>query len=305
MNIFKMNEHMKHLYDVTNVKNGFDYWYFKLLNVVLGLFEYKNTPKGLPGREIEVNLIMTGHAMVIATEDGELRTPLTSLFGYDFYYQPTTGVFANPTYVTSKPYSIGEDAAIIYNNYLKDSIYYTKADTGLNSMVSRYARLLADIESTINIYTVNCRLTSYPVANDGSVKESLVQFFKNLSAGKRGIITDNSIIENFRNVDINRGTVKDGLNDLLIARDKILEEFYRDIGVKMHINKKAQMNEEEVSSDNQLLLISTDSMLKARREGIEMVNNMFGTDISVDINPLYRVEIERSESDAQTNGLSE
>ena len=170
---------------------------------------------------------------------------------------------------------------------------------------SAMERLLADIESTINIYTVNCRLTSYPVANDGSVKESLVQFFKNLAAGKRGIITDNSIIENFRNVDINRGTIKDGLNDLLIARDKILEEFYRDIGVKMHINKKAQMNEEEVSSDNQLLLISTDSMLKARREGIEMVNNMFGTDISVDINPLYKVEIERSEDNAQVNRLSE
>lgn len=298
MNIFRMNQYMKALYNVADVKNGFDYWYFKLMNLLLGLFEYDGMPKGLSGREIEVNLIMTGHAVILPKNNGELFTPLTSLFGYDEYYQPTTAVFANPKVITAKQYEIGTDCEVIYNNYLKDSIYYIKSDGGLSSMVSRYARQLADIESTINIYVVNSRLTSYPVANDGSVKESIMQFFKNITAGKRAVISDNAIIENFRNVDINRGAVKDGINDLLIARDKILEEFYRDIGVKMHINKKAQMNEEEVSSDDQLLLISTDSMLKARREGLEKVNYMFGTSITVDLNPLYKVE--RSESNAQT-----
>ena len=58
------------------------------------------------------------------------------------------------------------------------------------------------------------------------------------------------------------------------------------------------MNEEEVSSDDQLLLISTDSMLKSRREGLERVNYLFGTSITVDLNPLYKVE--RREDNAQT-----
>ena len=297
MNITEMNKYIKNIYNVADIKEGFDYWYFKLMNVVLDLFKWDNVPIGLEGREIELNLIMTGHAAIIPRNDGTLVTPLTSLFGYDLYYQPTTCVFANPVFHTAKQYEIGRDCEVIYNNLLKDSLYYIKADGGLNTMVSRYARQLADIESTLNIYVVNSRLTSYPVANDGSVKESLRAFFNNLIMGKRAVITDNAIIENFRSVDINRSGINDGANDWLIARDKVLEQFYRDIGVKMHINKKAQMNEEELSSDNQLLLISTDSMLESRQKGAERVNSLFGTSMTVEINPLYKVAIERSEED--------
>lgn len=298
MNITKMNEFIKQLYDVSDVEMGFNYWYFKLLNFVLNIFEYQNLPEGLNKRELEINLVLTGHAAVIRLDDGSLFTPNTCTFGYDANYQPDRCVFANPVIISTKEYMIGKDCEVIYNNILKDSIYYVKADSGLNTFICRYARQLSDIESTINIYTVNQRMTSFPVANDGAVKESLRAFFKNLILGKRAIVTDSTIIENFRNVDINRSAVKDGINDWLIARDKVLEQFFRDIGVKMHINKKAQMNEEEVTSDNQLLLISTDDMLAARKEGVDKVNKMFNTNITVSINPLFQVE--RSDSNVDT-----
>ena len=288
MNIQKMNEYIKRLYDVSDVKNGFDYWYFKLFNILLNIFEYDNIPAGLSQREIELNLLMTGHAVILSKRDGSLFTPLTSLFGYDEYYQPTTAVFANPVVVTAKEYKIGTDCEVIYNNKLRDSLYYIHSDGGLASFVSRYSRQLADVESTINIYTVNSRLTSYPVTTDGSVTESLKAFFKNLTMGKRAIITDDTIIEKFRNVDINRSSIRDGINEWLIARDKILEQFYRDLGVQMYNPKKAQVTDDEVESNTQLLLISTDDMLKERREGLERVNNMFGTSISVNINPLFK-----------------
>ena len=105
--------------------------------------------------------------------------------------------------------------------------------------------------------------------------------------GKRAIIADDTIIEKFRNVDIGRVNIQDGINDWLIARDKILEQFYRDLGVQMYNPKKAQVTDDEVDSNTQLLLISTDDMLKEREEGLERVNNMFGTDIRVRINPLF------------------
>ena len=302
MNIEKMNEYIKKLYDVADIKIGFDYWYFKLFNILLDIFEYDNIPKGLTQRDIELNLMMTGHAAIIARSDGRLFTPLTSLFGYndDGYYQPKWAVFANPVVVTAKKFTIGEDCEVIYNNKLQDSIYYVKADSGLNTFVCRYARQLADIESTINIYTVNSRLTSYPVASDGSVKESLILFFKNLVMGKRGIITDDQIIEKFRNIDINRSSINDGVNDWLMARDKVLEQFYRDLGVQMYNPKKAQVTDDEVESNTQLLLISTDDMLKERREGVDRVNNMFGTNMSIKINPKYQVTNYQSEEEMRS-----
>ena len=289
MNIVKMNKYLKTMYDVSDVKTGFDYWYFKLLNLVMNIFEYHNLPTGIAKRDLELNLLITGHATVLAKRDGSLFTPITNLFGYDEYYQPVWAVFANPVVVTSKKYTIGEDCEVIYNNSLQDSVFYVKADGGLNTFIQRYARQLSDIESTINIYTVNERLSSIPVSDDNAVIESLKQFFRNLTAGKRGIVSDNSIIEKFRNVDINRTGIKDGINDWLIARDKILEQFFRDLGVRMTNQKKAQVNTDEIESNDQLLLISTDDMLKTRKKGLEKVNDMFGTSIEVRLNPLYNI----------------
>jgi len=290
MNIVKMNKYLKTMYDVSDVRRGYDYWYFKLLDLIINMFEYRNLPAGISKRDLELNLLITGHATIIAKKDGTMFTPLTSLYGYDEYYQPTKAVFANPVVITSKEYTIGEDCTVVYNNSLQDSIFYVKADSGLNTFIQRYARQLADIESTINIYTVNSRLTSIPVSNDNAVMESLKSFFKNLTIGKRAIVSDSSIIENFRNVDINRTGIKDGVNDWLIARDKILEQFYRDLGIRMTNQKKAQVNTDEVESNDQLLLISSDDMLKARKKGYEETNNMFGTNIEVRLNPLYDIK---------------
>lgn len=293
MNILKMNNFIRNSYDVSDVKKGMEYWYFKLFNILLDLFEYDNMPQGLSGRDIEVNLILTGHAVIMAAPKGKLFTPHSVTFGFDAYYQPTNATFANPVY-KSKQLEIGENCEIIYNNSLLDSILYIEADSGMNSFIQRYARQLADIEATINIYAVNSRLISIPVANDEATKQSLIQFFKNLIIGKRAVVTDSSIIENFRNIDINRSSIKDGINDWIIARDKILEQFFRDLGVRMNQPKKAQVQVEEIEANDQLLLISTDDMLKQRKEGIERVNDMFGTSITVRLNPKFIVK-ERSE----------
>lgn len=301
MNITKMKKFMDTLYDVSNVKDGYNYWYFKLLNLVINMFEYDNLPTGIKRRDLEINLIMTGHAVIVAKNDGSLFTPLTNVFGFDEYYQPVWATWANPVVVTAKKYTIGKDCEIIYNNSLQDSIYYIKADSGLSTFVGRYARQLADVEATANIYSVNSRLVSIPVSNDNSVIESLKAFFTNLSFGKRAIVTDSNIIENFRNVDINRTGIKDGINDWLIARDKILEQFFRDLGIRMNNQKKAQVNSEEVESNDQLLLISADDMLKTRQEGLENVNNMFGTNITVKLNPLYNIKnVEGGDTDVTT-----
>lgn len=291
MNITKMNQYIKTMYNVADVKEGTTYWYFKLLNLVMDMFEYENLPEGLERREIELNLITTGHAAIVAKKDGSLFCPLSNIWGYDEYYQPTYCTFANPVVITAKTFNIGKDCAVIYNNSLKDSIFYIKSDGGLNSFISRYARQLADIESTINIYVVNSRLVSIPVTNDNAVKESLLLFFKNLVLGKRSIVSDSTIVEKFRNIDINRSSVKDGVQDWLIARDKILEQFYRDLGVRMNQQKKAQVNAEEVESNDQLLLISSDDMLREREEGVQRVNDLFGTNISVKLNPLFDVKL--------------
>lgn len=286
----KISKTLRSMYDVSKVRCGYDYWYWKILNILLDIFKYDNVPSGLSAREIELNLLLTGHAVIVPEGNGDLFNPITSITGFDKYYQPTIAVFANPVIHSSKVYNIGSDCEVIYNSTLQDFVFYIKSDSSMQSFIGKYARLLADIESTIDIYLVNQRTTIIPATADQNIAMSVKGFFKKLTLGERAIVTDNNIVQQFRSIDIHSTGVADKINDWLIARDKILEMMFRDLGVKMYNPKKAQVNSEELESNDQLLLIQLDDMLEARKQGLERVNNLYGTNISVNINSRFNIE---------------
>lgn len=290
MDEIRLTKYIRSMYDVSKVKNGYNYWFFKILNILLDIFQYDNLPSGTTSRDIELNLMLTGHAVFVPESNGDIWCPITSIFGQDKYYQPTHCVWANPVINNSKTWKLHEDCEIVYNSTMQDYIFYIKADNSMITFIGKYARLLADIESTIDIYIVNQRLTSVPTTDDSNVARSIKAFFKKLTLGEREIVTDSNIVQQFRSVDINKTNIGDKINDWLIARDKIIEMMFRDLGVRMYNPKKAQVNENEIESNNQLLLISLDDMLKARIEGLEKVNDMFGTSIDVSLNPRFNVE---------------
>lgn len=306
MEIFNLGEKTRMMYDVAKVEAGYRYWFSKLLNVCLKMFEYDGLPESLPARELELNLLITGHAVVLVAPgtQGELFTPLTSVAGVSRYYQPEWAVWSNPDILNSgQRWFFDKDCINIWNCSLQESMWYIPLDGSMYTFICRYARQLADIESSINMYTVNTRATSMPVSDDNTVKESIKLFFKKLIKGERAIVTDSTIVEKFRSVNILEGHLNDTLNDLLVARDKILEQFYRDIGIRMYNPKRAQVTESELESNDQLLLICHDDMLKCRQEGIEKVNEMFGTNISIKLNPLFDIQEVVKNEQTQTEQL--
>lgn len=288
MNIKETKKLLKTMYNVRDVETGYWFWFWKLYNLVIDIFEYENLPENISKIDIENNLILLGYCGII-DKGGKLYAPFTRIFDYDVNYQPTKLVFANPRLIDYRTFTIGENCEVIYNTSMRYRVWNLKVDGGLVTFIGRYARQLADVEATLNIYTVNSRITSYPTADGDKMASSIKAFFDKITLGENAVISDDAIINRFRNVDINRANIRDGVNDWLIARDKILEQFYRDIGVRMNNPKKAQVNEEEIEANDQLLLISIDDMFKARAEGLERVNNMFGTDIRVSINERFDV----------------
>lgn len=288
MNIKNVKNLIKSMYSVTDVEEGYWYWFWKLYGIVISIFDYENLPEKITKEDIENNLIMLGYCSFI-NKNGNLYCPFSRIFDFSWNYNPTKMVFANPRLLEYKTYTIGEDCEVVYNTSMRYRVWNLKVDGGLRTFIARYARQLADVESTINIYTVNSRLTSYPTADGDKMASNIKAFFDKITLGQRAVISDDAIINRFRNVDVNRTSIRDGVNDWLIARDKILEQFYRDIGVRMNNPKKAQVNEEEIEANDQLLLISLDDLLKARKEGFERVNNMFGTNIIVKLNERFDI----------------
>ena len=300
-NKLKLKELLNGMYDVADVERGYNYWFNKILHKCLTIVKYNDLPESLPSREVALNMIMAGHGIFFEKGVNMYVTPTTL---YDNqkspYYYPQSAVYAQP-YLGSDNLQIGKNCEIVYCNSLQDNIFMFPSDGGLLTFIQRYARQLADIESTINIYLVNCRLTSFPTAANDQVKSSIERLFEKLTLGKRSVISDNAIVEQFRNIDINRSSVHDGINDLLIARDKILEQLYRDIGIRMYNPKKAQVNEEELESNDQLLVINTSDMIDTQNEGFERVNKMFGTNISCELSEDFKIDEKGVEDNADTN----
>lgn len=278
---------LKNMYDVANVWSGYKYWYDKLLAYCLNIFEYKGLPTSLPAKEIESNLLITGHCVTfVPKKRSDIYTCFTDLSGFDEYYNPTKATYAQPK-LGAGTLTIGENAVIIYNSDLQFSVLGQPIDGGLSTYLSRYARQLSDLESTINIKTVNERAPFMATADKDNVKDSVVDFFRKIILGERAVVTDSSIVPNLNAIDLGGKNSNEKIIDVILARDKILEQFYREIGVRFYQSKRAQVNTEEVSANNDMLLISLDDMLLARQEGINKVNDMFGTSISVSINPAF------------------
>ena len=78
----------------------------------------------------------------------------------------------------------------------------------------------------------------------------------------------------------------------------------RELGIRMYNPKKAQIIESEVESNDQMLLIASEDMLECRQRGIEQVNDMFGTSITVKLNPKFDIKEVESNEQTLNTGLS-
>lgn len=295
----RLSQKLDSMYDTANVENNYKYWFSRLLNLTLTMFEWDNIPEDatFTGREIELLLQLSGHARIFQ-QDGKYYCIHTDLYDFDVNYNPTRYVYANPIIGSRDGLIDSPMGDIIYNNTLQNKICNLPIDGSLRTFLCHYARQLADITSTINIHTVNGRDTDFPIAKNDSMKKSLMNFFNKRRMGATEVIYQNDeILDAFSNMPRSSKASSDTVKDLIDAEDRMLEKFYRSVGVKFRQAKAAQINVEEVESDEQLLLVFPDDMLKARKDGIDKINDKLGTNITVKLNPKF----DRSEYNGHNN----
>lgn len=288
----KIKKTLEMMYDVSSVADGYKYWYLRLLEFVLSIFKYEGLPESLPSRELELLLIIQGYATPFRKDNGQIVAIPSSLYGYDDYYTPTMAAYGNPLIRTKRLYLTGtnQNAVLMFNNELHSNIFYTNIDGSFNGLISRYARRLADLESSENIYTVKTRAGNAPVSGSDPTNNSVMNFLNKIFLGDiKHAIADDAVLSSFRSVDLGN-TTSENIMSFQAGRDKILEQFFREIGVKFYNSKKAQVTEEEVQADEQVLLISLKNVLRERERGIDAFNKFFGTNARVYINEEYQRE---------------
>ena len=241
------------------------------------MFEYDGLPKTIPQRNLEQLLQVCGKVIVLKGGDGNLYASRAG-FGAELnaYYEPTIAIVANP-YIPGNGETtnlkIGETCALIRN----DSFFQ-----GLMPMMGKYAALLAEGDISIRYALLNSRLSKFLTARDDNTKESAKKVLKDIEDGTdlALFLADDFLTEALKESNSpNRDTY---VKDLIECYQYEKASWYNDLGVQSQFNMKREaINSEESALNDDALLPLIEDMLEMRKQGIEQVNKLFGTSISV------------------------
>lgn len=266
----------------------------------MSMFEYANLPDSMPKRALEIYTQINGHCAIIQHE-GELYSLFGSWGGYpDAYYLPTKYVIANPYLNIGKEYTIGEDCVIFQN----DSLF-----RGLLPLFSRYATLLVENDISMKMCDINARIVALIEAQDDKTKASAAQYLKDVKAGKQGVIASTAFLDGLKTQPYGTTTQSNSLTDLIEFHQYLKASWFNEIGLQANYNmKRESINSDEAQLNDDMLLPLVDDMFECRRENVQRINDMFGTDISVDFSSSWKdnqIELMAVQEDIAENGDSE
>lgn len=256
------------------------------------IFEYHNLPETIPQRNLELLLQCNGFACIT-----KVNNNLYAFFGGlggepDVYYMPTICTISNPALNISKNLRINEDCVIIKN----DGMY-----NGLLPLYSRYAALLAENELSMKFDSINSRIIALISAQDDRTKLSAEKFLADIEAGKRGVIAENAFLDGIKTTPFNTYAGSRHIIDLIEFEQYLKASWWNDIGINANFNmKREQLNSNETEVTQNTLLPLIDEMLECRKQGIEKVNEMYNTNITIEKSSAWQVVANESEIQDET-----
>lgn len=254
---------------------AFIFWKENLFERVMRLFVWKGT-ESIPPKEIEIRLILQGHCGISEFKEEGKEPELTAFFGN--FYGVGKYFDEKPFYMLRCPVwsgegIIGEDTIVIDNNALRNPVI---------PLIDRYAYMLAHAETSIVSSLVNARdAGGVPVAANEIQRQSIESYYQKLYNGENGLIRDPAAV-GVQYAGSDKHTQEKVL-DLVEVRQKLLKSFYADIGVRASFEKRSNAVVEEVEADTSMLLLNISDMLDSRKRGAEKINELFGTNFTVEL----------------------
>lgn len=244
------------------------------------MFKYSGLPETIPQREFELLLQVNGTATIGKDDNGDLYAFRGGLGGVpDAYYRPTISVVANPYLKLNKEYKIGEDCVIVIN----DSLW-----GGMMSMYSKYANQLAEAEITLRMALINARIPSLIVANTDSAKKDAESFLMKIEKGELGIIASDVFFEGIKTNEYGVRSYS-AIKDTIEAIQYLKSTWFNELGLNANYNMKREaINSAESGMNEDSLLPLIDDMLECRKYGVEKINQMFGTNITVELDSSWK-----------------
>lgn len=281
----KIGELKNVLIDNKDVTEGYSYWVSYLKDMIIDIFEWEGLPDTLPEEELERRLMNHGFAIVFKHPIEGIITSDGSLYDYDIYRRYRMFNLYNPYrtfHIRFLPggKQIGKDGVVVYNNSIEKYIDHKYKDNLLHNTICRYARMLADVESTLSSELITQRMPFLPVASNRTSADSVKNVFRRLEVGEMEIAIDSDFLQDFKvlkNKDLSPGY----LTELIQCRENILKMFYREVGMYMPEAQRERLLVDEIENAQSKEKTLIYSLLREREKACKELNEKFCLDVKV------------------------
>ena len=288
---------------VCDFKQNYDFYFKWLLNKTAACFYITGLPDTINETYLKTNLLLDGN-IGITDFGGKLYACIGSQGGPpDEYYKGTIYTIANPV-LGSKMAKIGTDCIVVYNNEL-DQFTGDCWISGLYELINQTATLLADNIVSISCCQINTRVQAMAVAESEAQALGAEIALKRLYAGQPYQVLRSDLIDKLTVNPINNTASGQNIAELVELHNYIISNYFQSIGVRSNnIRKKSHVLQDEIDVQNDYLQISIFEILASWQAGFDKVNELYGTDIHVELNPALLDTIIESESEDKTESES-
>ena len=242
------------------------------------MFNYNNLPKTIPKEQLELLLQRNGYA-VITKVNGDLYAFYGGLGGEpNEYYLPTIATVANPALKFSKSMVIDKECVVIKNDVMF---------MGLMPLIQSTSYLLAQADISFKYALINGRMKAIVTAPNDEVKAALDEMFRQIEKGSSlKVVVDDDLMNELKVSPY--GTNDNGI-DIIELKQYIIGSFYQKLGIQSNFNMKREaLNSAESALNDDILYPLIDEMLEERQKGIEKINELYGTNISVELSSVWK-----------------
>lgn len=285
----------------SSVAEGYLYWVDELTRRIINIFTYDNLPDTCNETALRRQLIdgtLHNGCSIFVKDNGDLYNVDGSPYGvtpYSMYKIYDKFTIANPV-IRVREGIEGVDGVIVWN----DSMH-----KGLTEIINRYARMLADEDSTFSKVLYNMRRPNIFNAPDEKVAKSIKAALDANELGIDKIVLGKDILSEASILANAPGSYGNGvLTEHIQTKTGILNQFMRELGIPCVDEKKERINEMEIVNQNAGLSIIHD-MLNTQTECFEKVNALFDTNIIVRVSDEWSwiLEEPKMEEEAEPDGM--
>lgn len=262
----------------------------ELTNKVTSMFDFEGLPETVSENFFKLALVLFGECAIIK-DNGKYYAVKGQRSGKpNAYYIPQGYVYANPA-INSRTFEDVKTDKDITIFYLTPFDETTLSGSGMWALINRTARTLADIDVSINTAVKNSRVVAFCECDSDTIKTRLDEAFKKMRNGE-DVFSVKSGFENEIKLNpfLTGANLPETIRELVELRQFVIANFYHALGINSNYNlKRAQISNEEIKTNDDILIINTYEIIKQLQAGCDELNAKTGLNVTVDYSEPWKI----------------